>query len=214
MEIFEAIKQSGIITLLRDWGLFAGTIWLVQHLINKSTTKNIEKYKSKLSEETKEFQLKLDFDLENYKEKLNFETFKATRLHERRLNVILELHKKLITLNRNMLEMTAFMKEIHTDNPEQEEVDRIKKAAESYNDFMLYLQENSIFIPESTEKNLDQIRNDYFESYSDYTFGRKFGISDFTYKKSSEAGERVKGKISDAVIKLKSDFRELIGSTN
>ena len=211
-EFLKMISENGIIQLFRDWGIFAGFIWLIQHLITKSTSKSIEKYKKELDEKTREFQLKLDFDLEKHKDKLNFETFKAIKLHEQRLKVILELHKKLLILNRNMLEMTSILKEIHTEDPEQEEVDRIKKAGAAYNDFMTYFLEKSIFLNKELENKLEQIRNDYFDSYSDYTFGREFGIqNEFTYEKSKEASKRVRNKISVALEDLKSNFRNILG---
>ena len=95
---------------------------------------------------------------------------------------------------------------------EQEEIDRIKKAGDSYNDFMLFFQDNLIFIPQKTIDKLESIRNAYFNSYMDYTFGRQFGIeSKFTFEKSKEAGDRVQEKIQPAVNQLVADFKYLIG---
>jgi len=149
--------------------------------------------------------------MELYRAELNFQNYKSTQVYERQLNVIIELHKKLTRLNREMQIMTAFMKRVIKD-AEQEETERIKNAGEAYNDFMLFYQDNLIFIPKNTVDKIEVIRDDYWSSFNDYTFGRSYGIRDkSTYEKTVKAGDRVREKTQPAVEQLVTDFRHLIG---
>ena len=149
--------------------------------------------------------------MELFRAELNLQNYKSTQVYERQLNVIIELHKKLIKLTREMQIMTALMKQVIND-PEKEEAERIKNAAESYNDFMLFYQDNLIFLPKETVDKLHSVRDDYWNSFNDYTFGRNYSIGDeYTYRLLKEAGNRVREKIQPAVDLLVSDFKQLIG---
>jgi len=200
-----------IINLLRDLGIFGLAMWFIQLLLTKSADRKFETYKTELDHKTREFQATLDSKMEVYRAELNLQNYKSTQVYERQLNVIIDLHKKLTRLNREMQIMTAFIKQIIKD-AEQEETDRIKNAGEAYNDFMLFYQDNLIFIPKHTVDKLNIIRDDYWSSFNDYTFGCNYGIRDkFTWEKSKEAGDKVKEKIQPAVDQLVTDFRQLIG---
>ncbi len=200
-----------IINLLRDLGIFGLAMWFIQMLLSKSANRKFEVYKTELDNKTREFQATLDSKIELYKAELNLQNYKSTQIYERQLNVIIDLYKKLKKLNREMQEMTVFIKPVIKD-AEQEETDRIKKAGDSYNEFMLFYQDNLLFIPQKTADQLENIRNDYFNSYMDYTLGRQLGInSKFTFEKSKDAGNRIQEKVQPAVNQLIIDFRNLIG---
>lgn len=198
--------------LLRDIGVFGLAMWFIQHLLTKSADRKLETYKTELSHKTREFQLSLDSKMELYKSELNLNNYKSTQVYERQLNVIIELHKKLVKLNREMQEMTSLLKLVAKD-AEKEEWERIDKTGKSYNDFMHFYQDNIIFIPAETVTKINSIRNDYWSSFSEYTFGPKYGIkSEYTYEKSKAASERVEKEIQPALEQLIKDFRKLIGS--
>lgn len=200
-----------ILNILRDIGVFGLAMWFIQHILSKSANRKFEAYKIELDHKTREFQSTLDSKLETYRAELNLQNYKSTQIYERQLNVIIDLHKKLVQVSREMQSMTASMKQILKD-AEQEETERISNAAEAYNDFMFFYHDNIIFIPNQTAEKLNSIRNDYWESFNDYTFGRNYGIkSKFTFEKSNEAGKRVREQIQPAVDQLVIDFRHLIG---
>jgi hypothetical protein len=200
-----------ILHLLRDLGIFGLAMWFIQLLLTKSADRKFETYKVELDHKTREFQATLDSKMDLYRAELNLQNYKSTQVYERQLNVIIDLHKKLTRLNREMQIMTAFLKPVIKD-AEQEETDRIKNAGDAYNDFMLFYHENLIFIPKHTVDRLHSLRDDYWSSFNDYSFGWNYGIRDkFTYEQSKEAGVRVKEKIQPAVDQLVTDFRQLIG---
>lgn len=200
-----------IINLLRDLGIFGIAMFFIQLLLSKSANRKFESYKTELEHKTREFQSTLDSKMELYRAELNLQNYKSTQVYEKQLNIIIDLHKKLTKLSREMQTMTAFAKMIIKDE-EREETDRIKNAGEAYNDYMLFYQDNLIFIPNNTVEKLNSIRNEFWSSFNDYTFGRSFGVSNkFTYEKAKEAGERVREKIQPAIDQLIIDFRQLIG---
>jgi len=203
-----------VLELLRDLGIFGLAMWFIQLLISKSADRKFESYKTELDHKTREFQTTLDGKLELYRAELNLQNYKSTQVYERQLNVIIDLHKKLIKLNREMQIMTAILKPVIKD-ADQEETERINSAGEAYNDFMIFYRDNLIFIPKDTIDKLDAIRDDYWSSLNDYSFGHNYGIKDkFTFEKSIEAGKRLREKIQPAVDQLISDFRKLMGTEN
>jgi hypothetical protein len=200
-----------ILNLLRDLGIFGLAMWFIQLLLAKSADRKFESYKTELDHKSREFQATLDSKLELYKAELNLHNYKSTQIYERQLTAVIELHKKLALLNQAMQEMTAFMKLIHKD-AEQEETERINKAATAYNEFLNFYLENQIYIPKATIDQIEKLKSEYFKSYNDYTFGRQFGLkNNFTSEKSIQAGEKVSNEIQPALNQLMVDFRELIG---
>mgnify|MGYP000038166910 CR=1 FL=1 len=200
-----------ILNVLKDIGIFGLAMWFIQLLLSKSADRKFETYKTELDHKSREFQATLDSKMELYRAELNLHNYKSTQIYERQLNAVVELHRKLAKLNQAMREMTALMKLIVKD-AEQEESDRINKAAEAYNDFLNFYMENQIFIPHETIAKVEKIKSDYFSSYHDYTIARQLRSStNFSWEKSKEAGERVTEKIQPALDQLLLDFRELIG---
>ena len=200
-----------IIELLRDIGVFGLALFFIQLLLTKSANRKFHSYKTELDQKTREFQVSLDSKLELYKAELKLQNYKSTQVYERQLNVIIQLHQKLVKLNRSMEEMTTFLNQVIEDG-EKEETERIKAAGKDYNDFMDFFQNNKLFIPQSTTEKLEKIRNEYFNSYNDYTFGRKYGIkSKFTFEKSKKAGDRIKEEVQPATKQIIIDFKDLIG---
>ncbi len=107
-----------------------------------------------------------------------------------------------------MQTMTAILKPV-VEDADQEETDRINSAGEAYNNFILFFSDNLILIPQQTVDQLNTIKDDYWNSLNDYTFGRNYGIKDkFTFEKSLEAGERVREEIQPALNQLIRDFRD------
>ena len=208
------MKIMEIINLLRDLGIFGLAMWFIQHLLSKSADRKFESYKTELDHKSREFQATLDSKIELYRAELNLQNYKSTQIYERQLDVIIELHKKLVKLTREMQIMTALLRQVIKDE-KQEENERVKNAADSYNDFLQFYQDNLIFIPQSTVVKLNSIRDDYWTSFNDYTFGKNHASGDkYTWELLKEAGNRVREKIQPAVDQLVTDFRQLIGVEN
>lgn len=201
----------GIIELLRDIGVFGLAMWTIQWLLTKSANRKFEIFKSEINNKAREYQGMIDSKLELYKSELHLQNYKSTQVYERQLNVIIDLHIKLNQLNMAMQAMTAFIKTVKEDY-EKEDEKRIQNAATAYNEFLIFYQENLIFIPENTVSQLDKIRDDYFESLSDYTLAKEIdGDKKFKFEKLKESYVRVQQEITPSVNQLVKDFRHLIG---
>jgi hypothetical protein len=101
-----------IIGLLRDIGILGLAMWFIQHLLTKSADKKFESYKTELDQKTREFQTLLGSKLELYKYKLNLQNYKATQVYEKQLNIFIELHKRLRTMNKDYDGVSYFSNEI------------------------------------------------------------------------------------------------------
>ncbi len=200
-----------IIYLLRDVGIFGLAMWFIQHLLTKSANRKIESYKTELDHKTREFQALLDSKIELYKAELNIQNYKSTKIYESQMKVIVELHKKLVTLSKEMQIMTTLLNQVIKD-AETEEIERINNAGKAYYDFFNFFHENKIFLPQSINEKIHVISDDYWDSFNDYTFGKNYEFkSSFTYEKSIQASKKIRDQIQPAVDSLISHFRLLIG---
>src|SRR5687767_45168 len=95
------------IEILRDIGIFGIAAVVIQNIIERSTSKNLEKYKQELDFTIRSHQLNLDSDLERYKTELSLHAARQSTLHDKRLSIIDEMYKKLVTLDSGMRAMTG-----------------------------------------------------------------------------------------------------------
>jgi hypothetical protein len=203
--------MNNIYDVLKEIGVFGLAMWFIQLLITKSTDKKFELYKMELEHKTREFQSSIDNKFENYKAKLNLNNYKSTKIYEKQLDAIIDLHRKLANLHMAMQAMTALFKQV-VDTFEKDEEIKIKKVIDTYNDFLLFYEENKIFLPEKTIEGLDKIRNDYYSAFIDYTHGKQYVSIDIEARSSMrQANEKVNNEISPNLKLLIEDFRRLIG---
>jgi hypothetical protein len=197
--------------LIKDIGIFSIAMYFIQLLLSKSADRKFEVYKVELEHSSKEFQNKLDTNLQLFKAKIDFENFKSTKVYERQLSVIVDLHSKLVQLNFSMREMTAIFKQVG-ESFEKEEEDRIRNTVSSYNEFLIFYEKHKIFLPDKTISSLDKIRDDYFSIFIDYTHGKKYASLDNEARlKMFNASERMKNEIQPSLKLLIDDFRFLLG---
>jgi len=157
------------------------------------------------------FQTSIDKSLEEHKSQLNLLLLKDSKLHEKRLEVLDSLYKKIVVLDRNMQAMTSELKAILGD-AEKEERQRIDQAGNSYNDFLFFYTENKIYFSEKIVQLLDELRNKNLDSFNDYTFGLRFGISDrkYTADFAKRASDTVRKHIPPILAQIEVEFRKLL----
>ena len=146
--IIETVGKGNFtwLQLLRDIGVFSIATFFIQHFMNNSANRKMERYKQELNFNARKSQLDLDADLEKYKQELDFNTrtnqlaldsnlenykseislllHKQTVLHEKRSVVIDEMYKHVVTLQSAMLQMTSFMKPVYEDAEKEEEASK------------------------------------------------------------------------------------------
>jgi rhamnose utilization protein RhaD (predicted bifunctional aldolase and dehydrogenase) len=202
----------GIIELLRDLGVFGLLMWFIQLLLSKSADRKFETYKSELSQKTQEFQSLLDSKLELYKVELNLQNYKATKIYEQQLSIIIELHRKLIKLNQTMAMMSVALMTIVESNEvtEKKEVDQVAKAGVCYDDFNAFYQDNIIFIPTNTTNKIDNIIREYSQNFSSY-ISQRGTKNEITFEQARNIAQKIINEIKPALEQLTFDFRRLLG---
>lgn len=199
------------INLFKELGIFSIAMFFIQLILSKSADRKFEAYKMELDQRSKAFQNNLDTNLQLFKARMDLENFKSTKVYERQLNVIVDLHKKLVNLNMSMNEMTALFKQVR-ESFEKEDEERIQHVNASYNEFLRFYEEHKIFLPDNTISSLEKIRADYFSIFLDYTHGKQYGSMDKEARlKMSMTSERMKNDIQPSLKLLIDDFRYLLG---
>lgn len=202
-----------IINLLRDLGVFGLFMWFIQMLLSKSASKQFESYKNELNKTLIEHQSIFDNRLELYKTELNLQNYKATKIYEQQLSIIIELHKKLLTLNQEMAVMIIVrMKNLTEKTAESEEKDlsQIAKTGAYYDDFLKFFQQNILFIPQDTADKIDLIIKEYVSNILNL-ITKKGTTKDLSFEEVQSLGLKLRTEIKEAIEILKIDFRKLLG---
>lgn len=202
-----------IIELLRDLGVFGLFMWFIQMLLSKSASKQFESYKNELNKTLIEHQSLFDNRLELYKTELNLQNYKATKIYEQQLSIIIELHKKLLALNQEMALMIVLrMKNIAEKTVESEEKDisQIAKTSISYDDFLKFFQQNILFIPQNTADKIDLIIKEYVSNILSL-ITKKGTSDDLSFEEVNSLSIKLRTEIKEAIEVLKKDFRKLLG---
>lgn len=205
----------------RDIGVFGIAAFIIQRIIENSSTKKLEKYKQELDFTIRSYQLTLDTDLERYKSELNLHLTRQTTLHDKRLTIIDEMYKKLVNLDSGMRAMTGIQpiyEDVEKEN--QERVNTAQKNFAEYNNYFLY---NKLYFKKQTSDLLENIRKEYFSANFDFfqpkrlqsfTGGRATpeGYKD-ALRTSQAASKRIQDDIPKILEKLEEEFRKLLGVT-
>lgn len=202
-----------IIELLRDLGIFGLFMWFIQMLLSKSASKQFENYKNELNKTLIEHQSLFDNRLELYKTELNLQNYKATKIYEQQLSIIIELHKKLLTLNQEMAVMIVLrMKYLTERTTESEDKDlaQIAKTGAFYDDFLKFFQQNILFIPQDTADKIDLIIKEYISNILSL-ITKKGTSNDLSFEEVNALSIKLRTEIQEAIEVLKTDFRKLLG---
>lgn len=212
-----------------EWKLFMEEVTLViltssafsigiQELWKHHLGKKFKKYEFDLTEKSKNIDRDLSLLIEGHKKALEFIQFKDSRLHEKRLQVISDIYKKLVKLDLAMKEMTSLIKIVTNDSIENFKIEnsKIELASNKHNDFYIYYLKHKIFLSPTTCELIDKIKNDYFDSYQDYTHGKKYEneSSDFSFQYAKAASEKVRKDIPLILENIENEFRSIIGVNN
>ena len=202
-----------IFKLLGDLGVFGLAMWFIQMLLSKSADRKFERYKTELDQKSREFQLFLDTKLETYKVELNLQNYKATKIYEQQLNIIIDLHKKLTILSRKMAIIpVVLMKNIteKTNETEKKEIDTVADAMIAYDNFLLFYQDNLIFFPQNIVDKTNSIIGEYSQTFISYV-SKKGTENEITFQQALESGTKITNEIKQALDLLTYEFKNLLG---
>ncbi|HND86135.1 MAG TPA: hypothetical protein PLU50_10020, partial [Pseudobdellovibrionaceae bacterium] len=118
------------------------------------------------------------------------------------------LYEKIVDLDFAMADLTRVFKEVKEDY-KKEEAQRIETVRLSYNNFLKYYQGHKIYFQVATCKILDELVNNYFSVFWDYTYSARSGHFD------PEIAKRPYDKMQTDIPIIKSqieaDFRKFFG---
>jgi len=165
-----------------------------------------------LDKRLKVYEKELDNKQALLEKEITLTVARTTKLYEDRLSILRDIYKKMVTLDREMNVMTMPFKEVRQD-AEKEENERIENAGKAYNDFLLCYTENKVFLTKKLDSHLEKLRQSYFDSYWDYTSGRRFGGMDFkfSYEQAKAASDKVRNQIPPILTEIEVEFRKLLG---
>ncbi|MDB5203273.1 MAG: hypothetical protein JWQ27_2682 [Ferruginibacter sp.] len=205
----------------RDIGVFGVAAFIIQRIIENSSTRNLEKYKQELDFTIRSYQLTLDTDLERYKSDLNLHLTRQTTLHDKRLTIIDEMYKKLVTLDSGMRAMTGM--HLVYDDAEKESKQRVDTAQEAFTEYNNYFLYNKLYFNKQISDLLENIRKEYLSANFDFFEPKR--LQSFTGGRPSREGYRAAVETSQAAAKriqndipkileqLEEEFRKLLGVT-
>jgi hypothetical protein len=154
------------------------------------------------------YRLTLDKDLEQYKKNLNLDLTKKERLHLKRSEILSDLYKKIVDLDFAMADLTRVFKTVKEDY-EKEEAERIETVRLSYNDFLKYYQGHKFYFREETCKILDELVNNYFSVFWDYTYKKRTSV--FDPEMAKRPYDKMQTDIPIVKKQIESDFRKYFG---
>jgi hypothetical protein len=207
--------------VLRDIGVFGIAAFIIQRIIEHSSTKNLEKYKQELDFTIRGYQLTLDTDLERYKSELNLHLSQQTSLHDKRLGIIDDMYKKLVQLDSSMRELTK--PHLVIKDAEKEQQERVQKSQEAFIEYNNYFLFNRLYFNEKVSGLLDNIAKEYISANMDFfelqrvqSFMRG-QLSQEQFEKAGrkvqDASKRITEDIPQILRTLEEEFRKLLGVT-
>lgn len=192
-----------VIQSLANVFIFGLAAYYIQNLINKSATNQINQYKSEL-----------DTKLAEHKSNLERMTFKYSKFHEKRLDVLSNLYSNLAELHIYAQELTAVIKPIKEDY-DKEELERMHKAFQAFIDVKLLYEKNKIYLNEKTSLLFRELIDEYYENFHKHNYAQKASKEgDFVHTLIKEIQVSMQKKIPIMLRSLEEEIKGLISIEN
>ncbi len=213
------INLDGILTEVSSVAVVSGLIiWAGKAIFTHSIDKRYAAYELELSYKSEGYKSELDRRLQEHKAHLDLLLIKASRFHDKRLEIIAELYKRIVDLDMNMNIMTAKVKSVTLDKEidDKAERERINAAGNTYNDFLDFYSTKRIFFSETTCTLIEDLKSKYFDSLWDYDYVNKWSSLDSTMNIdiAKEVYDKVHKEIPSVLKLLEQDFRSMINVEN
>lgn len=147
----------------------------------------------------------IDKDLEKFKSKLEQETIRFSKLHEDRAYAIKELISKIVDFDSVMHKLTS---PFETSDDDREEV--FKKAGEVANDFLIFSKKNRIYFNPKICELIDTIDKKGKDAWYAWLLSKDNAHNHQDIDNWKKAWESV-DEIPDLIDNLEEQFREILG---
>ena len=171
IEFFEklGLTTAGPILLIIVIGFFGKH--LIQYFFTETIefkkielNKEIESFKRALNNELQKHQHDLDKLLEKNRSELNLLNTKYSRLHEKQLQIIAEIYKRIVITDRQLRELPTWISSWDDENERK----RLDDAENAVNNYKSYHSENGIFFSEEINAHLENLGENFEECLSSF----------------------------------------------
>ncbi len=180
------ISNTAIIGLL----IAAGT-FVLKGFVNNLFSHEIERYKTELLKDQDKYRITYE------------------KLHLERAEVISEIYRKIVLVERNFEIMMSPLQRFSED----QKMENRMRAIDSAKDFIDYFDQNRIFFEESLVKKLEEVEDLFWDSWSDWMLSQDLRLDNMkdARKKESDAWDKLKNKFPSIKKGVEDKFREIIG---
>tara|TARA_R110001583_G_C5475656_1_gene393267 strand:- start:53 stop:685 length:633 start_codon:yes stop_codon:yes gene_type:complete len=203
--------------IIKDLGIFAtfsGLLaFLIRGFINKYFEKRTQLFELELNNKSDLYKSELEKQLLKQKSELDIHLTKASKFHEKRLEIISEIYQLIVDVRMHLTILTTTFVQSTGDNKKDNEIkqEKTSKAGKSYDEFRDYYDKKRIFIPEKTCKLIDDLKSESFSVLSDYHFRENHQISNqFGGEILKEMNLRTRETIPSILKELESEFRKTV----
>jgi len=200
-EIIAAIGGSAV--------LFAAMAWLTRSVINHFLSRDLEKFKLKLQEESQQELMRLQSSLQlvAFEHQIRF-----SQLHERRAKIIAELYSKVVELYRKVSTFVRLYKSLE----EAKNKENIKDLWKAADEFQNYFDKHRIYFNKDTCTIIDSFNEALSQASSNLiVFIQNAPQITLTAKQIWDEWNKSMKLIEDTVPKIKESlersFREILG---
>lgn len=213
----ESHYEKKTMEIIKDLGIFAtlsGLIaFIIRGFINKYFEKKTNLFELELNNKSDLYKSELEKQLLKHQSDLDIHLTKASKYHEKRLEIISEIYQLIVDVRINLANLTSFMVLSTGDDKKDEEIkqEKIFKAGKCYDNFRDFYDKKRIFIPEKTCKLIDDLKSESFSVLSDYHFRENHQIStEFSSEIYIEIGKKTRETIPSILKELESEFRQTV----
>ena len=206
MDVLQLLSELGIFGML-----VAGIAWVFRSLGKQYIDRRFAAYQNELDKTSQQYRLSLDRDLEKYRSELNLEYLKHSRIHERRLEVISQLYRLLVLMDKSMNQLTALIRVGTGEDWDDRRQREMEEAINAYNSFLDYFSENRILLSQETCSLIEELKEEYHKSYRLSTFNdrfKSFGDSERAFQMTDEAYDKIRDQVPPLRQKLEDEFRK------
>lgn len=198
-----------IIHVLKDVGIFGLAMWFIQRVLTKSAERKTEILKVELDQKTKEFQYTLDNKLETYKIDLAFINYKNSKIYERQLDAILELHNQIKHLNSEMVALSLYIaKSKFEDNEEIKNkiYEKLSHTIKTHDELQKNYINIQLFIPQKIVNLIDNILRNFADNIMNLMELNELDKDDILITIS-----KIRKETKQAIDLLSFEFKNLLG---
>lgn len=189
--------------------IFGIAAYFIKSLIDNSTSHKLEAYRSSLDKDNLQFQSRLEHSLDEHRTMLERITYKYSKYHDKRLEVISSVFSKLADLHFYMQQVTAIIKLVREDFAAEDRA-RLEDTMNAFKDFRDYFARNRIFISRELCEKLDDLRIKYYNALFEYTYSSEHRDNEISTHLSKSVQTAINITIPDLLSNLEDEFRGVI----